>query len=55
MACYPVVEELIKDLQEEEIVNLDETPRYEKGCVKWLWVAISKKIAVFSIGTRKKE
>ena len=27
----------------------------KKGCLKWLWVAISKKIAVFSIGTRKKE
>jgi len=34
VACYPVVEELVKELQEEKIVNLDETPWYEKGCLK---------------------
>ncbi len=55
VACYPVVEELVQELQKEEIVHLDETPWYEKGCFKWLWVAISKKVAVFCIGTRKKE
>jgi len=51
VACYPVVEEL----QEQKIVNLDETPWYEKGCFKWLWVAISTTVAVFYVGTRKKE
>jgi len=55
VACFPVVDELVKELQEEEIVNLDETPWYEKGSLKWLWVAISSTIAVFYIGTRKKE
>jgi len=55
VACYEVVEELVKELQEEEIVNLDETPWYEKGRLKWLWVAISKSVAVFYIGTRKKD
>ena len=55
VACYPIVEELVDELQKEKIVNLDETPWYEKGCFKWLWVAISKQIAVFYIGTRKKE
>ena len=54
VACYPVVEELVQELQEEEIVHLDETPWYEKGCLKWLWVAISTRVAVFYIGTRKK-
>ena len=54
VACYPVVEELVKELQNEKIVNLDETPWYEKGCFKWLWVAISRRVAVFCIGTRKK-
>ncbi|MCD4786893.1 MAG: transposase [Desulfobacterales bacterium] len=55
MACFPVVEELVQELQKEKIVHLDETPWYEKGCFKWLWVAISKRVAVFCIGTRKKE
>jgi len=55
VACHPIVEELVKELQEEEVVNLDETPWYEKGDLKWLWVAISATIAVFYIGTRKKE
>ena len=55
VACYPVVEGLVQELQEEKIVNLDETPWYEKGCLKWLWVAISRRVAVFYIGTRKKE
>jgi transposase len=55
VACYEVVEELVKELQAEEIANLDETPWYEKGRLKWLWVAISKSVAVFYIGTRKKE
>jgi hypothetical protein len=55
VACYPVVEELTEELQEEKIVHLDETPWYEKGCFKWLWVAISRRVAVFYIGTRKKE
>lgn len=55
IACFPVVEELVKELQETDIVGLDETPWYEKGCLKWLWVAISQFTAVFHIGTRKKE
>ena len=55
VACYPVVEELVEELQEQKIVNLDETPWYEKGCFKWLWVAISTTVAVFYVGTRKKE
>ena len=55
IACFPVVEELVKELQEADIVGLDETPWYEKGALKWLWVAISKFTVVFHIGTRKKE
>jgi len=38
VACFPVVEELIQELQDEELVHLDETPWYEKGCLKWLWL-----------------
>jgi IS1 family transposase len=54
IACYPVVEELIDDLQKEEKVHLDETPWYQKGVFCWLWVAISKHTAIYRIGTRKK-
>lgn len=54
IACYPVVEELIDDLQKEDKVHLDETPWYQKGVFCWLWVAISKGTAVYHIGTRKK-
>jgi transposase len=55
VACFPVVEELLEELQQEDIVHLDETPWYEKGAFKWLWVALSARIAVFHIGSRKKE
>jgi len=55
VACFPVVDELLEELQQENIVKVDETPWYEKGAFKWLWVVLSTRIAVFHIGTRKKE
>ncbi len=55
IACYPVVDELINDLQKEEMVHLDETPWYQKGLFCWLWVAISKSTAIYHVGTRKKD
>lgn len=55
VACYPVVEELIEQLQKEEIVHFDETPWYEKGCLKWLWVGISSMTAVYFVGSRSKK
>ena len=55
IACIPVVEELVEQLQEAEILHLDETSWYEKGYLRFLWVAISATIAVFHIGTRRKE
>jgi transposase len=55
IACSPVVEELIEQLQSAEIIHLDETPWYEKGKYCWLWVAITSTIAVFHIGSRRKE
>ncbi len=54
-ACFPVVDQLIEELQNEDIVHFDETPWYETGNFKWLWVAISELTAVYHIGTRKKE
>jgi len=55
IACSPVVEELIEELQSAEIIHLDETPWYEKGKYRWLWVAITSTIAVFQIGSRSIE
>jgi hypothetical protein len=55
VSCYPVVDELLDDLQKANIVNLDETSWYEKGCLKWIWAAVSKVTIIFHIGTRKKE
>ena len=54
IACYPIVDELIDELQKEEIVHLDETPWYQKGVFCWLWVAISRRTAIYRIGSRKK-
>ncbi len=55
IACYPVVEQLVDEIQEQEIINLDETPWYQKGKMLWLWVAVSAQVIVYYIGTRKKE
>lgn len=54
IACYPVVDELIEDLQKEEMVHIDETPWYQKGVFCWLWVVISSNTAIYRVGTRKK-
>ncbi|MCP4110143.1 MAG: transposase, partial [Desulfobacteraceae bacterium] len=55
IACFPVAEEMTEELQKEDMLHTDETPWYEKGCMKWLWVAISKLTEVYIIGTLKKE
>jgi hypothetical protein len=36
IACAPVVEDLVKELQEAQVIHIDETPWYEKG--KFCWV-----------------
>ncbi len=55
IACVPVVEELVEQLQQEDILHLDETHWYEQGTLRWLWVAVTAQIAVFHIGARTKE
>jgi transposase len=55
IACYPVVEELIEDLQKADQVHMDETPWYQRGVFCWIWVILSKRTAVYHVGTRKKE
>jgi IS1 family transposase len=55
LASEPVVEELLKEVQAAEIANLDETPWYEKGTLRWLWVVVTSSAVVFHIGSRRKE
>lgn len=55
IACLPVVEELVEQLQIADILHLDETHWYESGKLHWLWVAVTTKTAVFRIGSRRKE
>ena len=55
IACVPVVEQLLEQLQTAEVIHIDETPWSEKGKFCWLWVAITSTIAVYHIGSRKKE
>ena len=50
-----MVEELVKQLQQADILHLDETHWYERGKLHWLWVAVSSKTAVFQVGSRRKE
>ncbi len=38
IACVPVVEELVEQLQQADILHLDETHWYESGKLHWLWV-----------------
>ncbi len=55
IACVPVVQELVAQLQQADILHLDETHWYEQGKLYWLWVAVTTKTAVFHIGSRRKE
>lgn len=55
IACMPVVEELVLQLQQAELLHLDETHWYVRGKLHWLWVAVTTKTAVFRIGSRRKE
>ena len=57
IACTPVVEQLLDALQDAEMLHVDETPWHENGHLVWLWVVISvtAHIAVYRVGSRKKE
>jgi len=54
LASEPVVEDLITELQRAEVLHLDETPWYQTGVLLWLWVATSRTVVVFRIGSRSK-
>ena len=51
----PVVEQLIQEARAAEIVHLDETPWYQQGKLRWMWVATTALATIFRIGSRRKE
>ncbi len=55
LASQPVVERLIQDMRAAEIVHIDETPWYQQGALRWMWVATTALATVFRIGSRRKE
>ena len=54
LACEPVAEDLVEEIRGAEVVHLDETPWYQSGALRWLWVAVSDTTVVFHIGSRAK-
>ena len=55
LASEPVVEQLIEQVRAAEIVHLDETPWYQRGVLRWMWVAVTTTAIVYRIGSRRKE
>ena len=55
LASEPVVEQLIEEVRAAEIVHLDETPWYQRGVLRWMWVAVTAVTTVHHIGSRRKE
>ncbi len=55
LASEPVVEQLVQDMRAATIVHLDETPWYQKGSLRWMWVATTALETIFRIGSRRKE
>jgi transposase len=57
LASEPVVEQLIEDVRAADVVHIDETPWYQRGKLRWMWVAVAVTTAtvVFRIGSRRKE
>jgi len=55
LASEPVVEQLIEDVRAAERVHLDETPWYQQGVLRWMWVAVTAATTVYRIGSRRKE
>src|SRR5208337_3602826 len=54
-ASEPVVEDLIEEVRACGVVNLDETPWYQRGALLWLWVAVTASTVVYRIGSRRRE
>jgi hypothetical protein len=54
-ASEPVVEQLVRDVRAAEILHVDETPWYQNGGLRWMWVLVTATTTVFHIGSRRKE
>jgi len=54
LACEPVAQALLAEIRTAPLLHLDETPWYQSGHLRWLWVAVSATTAVFHIGSREK-
>jgi hypothetical protein len=46
---------LIQDVRAADIVHIDETPWYQGGDLRWMWVATTAMTTVFRIASRRKE
>jgi transposase len=55
LASEPVVEQLVRDVRAAEILHVDETPWYQNGDLRWMWVLVTATTTVFHIGSRRKE
>jgi transposase len=55
LASEPVVEQLIEEVRAAGIVHVDETPWYQNGDLRWMWVLATAATIVFHIGSRRKE
>jgi hypothetical protein len=55
LASEPIVEQLVQDVRAADIVHIDETPWYQGGDLRWMWVATTAMTTVFRIGSRRKE
>jgi hypothetical protein len=55
LASEPVVEQLIQEVRAADIIHIDETPWYQKGKLRWMWVATTALATIFRIGSRRKE
>jgi len=55
LASEPVVEQLLHEVRAADIVHLDETPWYQQGKLRWMWVATTALATIFRVASRRKE
>jgi hypothetical protein len=55
LASEPIVEQLAQEIRAADIVHVDETPWYQKGKLRWMWVATTALATLFRVGSRCKE
>jgi transposase len=55
VASEPVAEALLEEVRVSGLIHADETPWYQRGAFRWLWVVLTATTAVFHIGSRRHE